>query len=301
MLYIMGERMAKLHIPETPEGRIAQIIELRAGKGWGPETLSNDSLAGALNIDPSLVTDEEWADIYEFSVNAGAEAQQVMTNKRLPENITEKKETKLNKRTIDNKDRFDPTHDIFHAAEMYYETHTAESAMPFTKVDKRERYLHPGLYRTELWPILFYSMPGTKQPLAVKLATPEGRAELAEHFAAEIRIEKNPIRGHIRRLLEAPQPLEPGEAQREYQKLVELVLIANSADKTPDATEDEVNGLADGIDATLENLPEHYDVFAKRVFSGEWKENPRLFLDEFLAAIRTQPVQEAAQNPDTVG
>ncbi len=295
---------AKRYQPETVAGRVAAAVEDYAGQTFaitsdasrverspletGPIPLVRNEVARALNLDAEQITDAEWAEIEEFSVHAGAELiARALEHEPLPQ--TEKEEEKFEQRLFANKQRMFPIHDLFHAAEAYRATHAEAVTTPFVEVPLRERYTDPRLIRSELWPVLFLIAKQGNAPVSVLLSMPEGRAELSATFG-EGGDRPNPVRREISELLANPPPEDPDALQREYERLVGLMVIANAIDKLPDIVESEVDALRAEAARVGEDRDPAYADFAMRVFSGEWRDNPRLFLDELLAAIRTMPV-----------
>jgi hypothetical protein len=282
-----AKRQVERYEPQSPEGRLACASEIVTGRYWGPEHMPESDIARTFNLEKSDISEEEWAEIYEFTVNAGATAHTTMIDTHRPQKIKPAKEEKLGWRIIENKDRFDPYHDIFHAAEVYRESQGKKAAVPIAEVSKRDRYLDPDLYRTELWPGLFYLVKTTTAPLPVSLSSLEGRRQIQQELAPEG--VKNPARARIRKILEGSPPEITEEAQLEYETMIGLFLLMNAVEKIKDVTVPEIQALVAEITESRGELSEYYMRFASRVFGKEWKENPRLFLDEFLAAIRTKP------------
>lgn len=278
---------AKRYQPESVQGRVASVVEGRARMEFGPELLDKDEVACALNLPGEALTQEEWEEISEFALNAGAELlQAAVAHDPLP--TTPKEEERFARQVHKNKYRMFPIHDLFHAAYEYRATGGEAVTPPFVEVSVRERYTNPSLIRSELWPALFLISQTMSAPLAVLLASPEGRQDLDTTFG-EGGERPNQVRQEITGLLERPVPATPEALRAEYERLVGLMVIANAVEKVPDIVATEVLALREEAARAGEEPDPYYDQFAKRVFGGEWQENPRLFLDEFLVAIRTKP------------
>lgn len=269
-----------------PHGRIAQTVEGKAAEGFGPEQLTKSALADTLNIPESAISDREWADISEFAVNAGASLIQTMIAKDVPETPSGKDVRTLRKRVKSNEGDIFPIHDLFHAAETYRLTQGKEAAARFAEVDSRQRYIDPETFSAELYPVLFGAIPG-KGLIPVLLCSHEGRKVLKEF--SEKRGLPEAERETIVRVLSDDRELNPEERQKQYEAILENLIIGNAQMKVTDLTPDEIDAARKNFEEILKNPPPHYASFAARVFREEWKSNPRLFFDELLECIRTKP------------
>jgi hypothetical protein len=282
--------MIERYKSESPHTQIAQKIELQAGLEFGPEKLTKADVARALNLTESDISDEEWNDISEFAVNAGAVLFRAAVENDIPETPTRKDLKTLDKRIKKNKDNLLPYHDLFHAAETYRLTKGGRAAARFAEVSNRERYTDPHAAVGELYPLLFYAKPenpGMTAPLSVLLQSPEGR-KVVEDFFMHWKLPEDATRRIQHILTAAPQSTLEAR-QRDYESLIEVVILANTEDNIKDLTPAEAESIQKGFVEVRDNPPEHYARFARRVFNEEWKTNPRLFLDELLDCIRTKP------------
>lgn len=267
---------------EYPRGRIAQTVEMQAAKDFGPEGITKNEVAHALNIKEDQISDDEWREISEFAVNAGAELIQSAVAQDIPAVLKARDVKQIQTRIERGKYEMIPSHDLFHAAETYHLTKGRSATARFAEVGKRERYTDPQAVRDELYPVLFLEIADTKMPLPVALSTPEGRKIIAGFITKAIPGDGS---DSLRRVL-AEESQSPEIRQRQYEAFVEYAVITNSQIKLDgQVTPEEERAMRRAI----KNPPEHYTRFATRVFNQEWKRNPRLFLDELLDCIRTKP------------
>jgi hypothetical protein len=293
-----AQQRAKRREPESAQEQIAQTIEIKAGKEFGPKKLTKSDVARALNIGEEDFSKKEWADISEFAVNAGTELIRTAVEKRLSENPTNTETKTIRKDIKGNRYNFIPYHDLFHAAETYRVQHSEKANAAFVEVDALDRYTDPKIIVAELYPLLFFAPPVMSAPLPVLLCSSEGRADVTHFFTKEVGLPLK-IKENIKTLLSGPAPLTPEEREDEYKRLIEEAIVGNAV-ATLFLDPEETTELREGVERAFANPPQHYIDFASKVFNQEWSENPRLFLDELLAAIRTQPepeTEEKSTNP----
>ncbi len=276
--------------PESRRGKIAQMVEIHAGKEFGPEGLKKDEIARCLNIETNDLSNDEWIEISEFAVNAGAELIQTAIKTDLLDVLLlsdVKSIRNIHKRLEKNKDRLIPYHDIFHAAETYRLNKGSGASARFIEVSSRERYTDPEAIKDELYPLLFFAHPSMEAPLPVLLYSLKGREILADFFKDAILLES--ARKEIQTVLFAENPLNHEGRQKQYEALIEAVIIGLAQDRLGDMTAEEVNAMRKDFKDAIKNPQTHYANFAARVFNEEWRDNPRLFLDELLECILTKP------------
>jgi len=274
----MSERFG----PEYPRGRIAQTVETQAAKEFGPEGIKKQEVAHALNLKDDQISNDEWNEISEFAVNAGAELIQSAAAKDMPDILKPRDVKRIQRRIEQDKYRMIPSHDLFHAAETYRLSKGKNAGARFTEVDVDKRYTDSQAVTDELYPVLFLEIADTGVPLPVALSTSEGRRTITEYIGETLSGDA----GQSLRKLLAEEAQTPETRKQEYEAFVECVAIANAQLKLHrPVTAEEERTMREAI----KNPPEHYTKFAARVFSEEWKSNPRLFLDELLECIRTKP------------
>ena len=270
--------------PEFPHGRIAQTVEAMAGKEFGPENLTKADIANSLNLKERDISEAEFAEISEFSVNAGAEMIQTALSHDIPKSPTTKDVRIARKNIEKNKQGMLPFHDIFHAAQTYRLSNGTKASARFAEIDSRTRYTDPQSLAEELYPVLFLTTPEWKKPVPVLLASSEGRKTISDYYRQFG--QPKTTRDSIISLLSRPIPSTPQDRRNEYESLLELILIGNAQYQIKDLTSREVDTIKKSFENTRERPPEHYARFAKQVFNREWHENRRLFLDELLRCIR---------------
>lgn len=282
--------------PKSIPQRISQTLERQAGEKFGPKRLTKEILARTLNLDGDQITHEEWADISEFAVNAGASLIRTAIEKDVPDAVATGDVEAIVDRIEKNKDNFLPQHDIFHAAETYKLTGGKRVSAEFLDTDVRGRYTNPDSAVAELYPILFLVLPYLQAPLPVLLSSKEGRSQIAEVLPRLLDTDIPGVQEFIDKLDSSDFPQTPAERQQEYEELVQLILICNAISRlqvmdppTP-LTTPELIEIRMAFSAARENPAAHYKQFAEKVFSQtDWSAVPRLFLDELLDSIRQIP------------
>jgi len=187
-------------------------------------------------------------------------------------------------------------HDIVHAMERYRSTGGREVAPAFSNVESpRHMYVDPKVMLEELYPTLFYPLfrrgfsgnnPIEGKLVPLILTDPECRRKLADVYRAQVAYDPTSKRNaEYLALVGRPVPDTVEERIKDYEQFLCLFLLDQAAGY--DATEAERanirNAFSELTDATR---PPPYLAFARRVFSGEYEKNPRLFLEEFLDGIR---------------
>ena len=281
---------------EYPHGRIARLVEDTAGREFGPKRLGKERLAPTFNVSPDQITEEEWAEIYEFSVNAGSDLIRSAIKTDVPDAIASNDIYPLQMRILANDDGLIPRHDIFHAAETYRLTKGASASAEFiTKTDKRSRYTDPGSAAAELYPVLFLVLDDSGAPLPVLLSTIEGRKKIADSLAPRLDPGLSQTQELLKNLNERTAPELPSARQQEYELLLELIVISQAIKALQDMdpaveplTAQEQEAVHKAIQEASQIPDSHYKNFAEKVFSQtDFTSNPRLFLDEFLISIRS--------------
>jgi hypothetical protein len=236
--------------------------------GFFPDRMTKESLAPSLNLAPEDISDEELTEIQEFAVNAGAEM--VRGSRNTKSDVI-----------------FIGYHDIFHAADAMKRTHGESPVSKFVISPRPFRYIDPEIMRDEMYPLLFLKM-NEHAPMPVELMTPEGRKRMKQHVREIFEIQDLP---------ELDADIPEGDIDsllNLYELIVKEALRVNGRRALRESeSEDLQEQFEKDLDAVFSSKerPENYTEFAKRIFSGEFKENPRLFLDQFLADIRSLPNQ----------
>lgn len=283
-----------------PRARIAQTVEEKAAKEFGPQRIEGGAIEGieksaiahSLNLKEREVSPEEWEEIYEFSINAGAALIQSAASQEMGPRTGRGEmgqlEVDLVREAVE-KDTFGflPYHDIFHAAATYRLTEGKEAAAQFAQVDPRERYIDPTVMRDELYPLLFFAPKSVHAPLPVLLTSLSGRDMVADMITERNFFPEETVQA-VRSLL-LPKEAQSMNRRIQYESLVREILIGVAHRSLQDVRKREVAAMREGFAEVLAQPPEIYDQFARRVFNEEWRTNPRLFLEEFLTCIRTQP------------
>jgi|GEM_PF-5576962 hypothetical protein len=266
-----------------PHGRIAQTVEMKAGKEFGPERLKKYDVARALNLQEDQISDGEWMEISEFAVNAGADLIRAAIQQDSKDIFSSRYVAEI-QRSIEDEDNdvgLKPFHDIFHAAETYRATKGKHAAARFAETDDRSKYVDPQSAVAELYPVLFFASPDMPKPLPVMFSTADDRKLVFELFKT-VAVSDEQLK-EMEDLL-STYPSDPAERQRQYESFLECIVIFNAQKQVKDINRNEIAMMREA----MKSPPEHYRVFAARVFNEEWRENQRLFLDELLNCIRTR-------------
>jgi hypothetical protein len=278
-----------------PQGRIARIVEREAGKKFGPENLTKDVVAQALHISPEQLSDEEWEEISEFAVNAGSALLRSSLGKSEGSISTEEEYKSERARVKESARGLIPFHDIFHAAETYRLTHGRSASAEFAEADTRARYTEPSSAAAELYPILFLIIPpNLDEPFPILLSHQEGREAIAGFLYESF---EDPLPG-VRKMIEvletSDQSPDPDARKKEFETLVELIILSNAIKNLQEATpaqapltESEAKAIQEAIQRAAQYPTSHYYQFAQKVFAETNDHDPRLFIDEFLSCIRT--------------
>lgn len=281
---------------QYPQGRIARIVEREAGKKFGPETLTKDLVASALNVPIEQLSEVEWEEISEFAVNAGAALIRSSLEKEETGITTMEELESVRDKIKQIRDGMIPYHDIFHAAETYRLTNGASASAEFTETQKRERYVSPIVAAAELYPTLFLvSPPHLNQPVPVLLTSTDGRMRVARFLLTTLNTDLPEVSHAVDYFLTSEPPVEPPARKQEYEQLLELILTSNAKHRLKEMapleqplTEEEITNIHQALEKEAEYESSHYGQFAQKVFADDWSKDPRLFLDEFLSCIRTE-------------
>lgn len=231
-----------------------------------PDYITKEVLAPNFNLAPKEISNKELVEMQEFSVNAGVEMA---------------REAQRSKSEV----IFIGHHDIFHAADMMRRTNGKSPLSEFVSTPRPERYINTDIMRDELYPLLFLAIDG-ESPLSVEIMSEDGRQRVKEYLKNTFGLEG---------LTSLDAQIDEGDAdalQELYEEVVKQVLIVNGERVLKDIGQDElIEKLVEDTEACFKegNWSEYYTAFAKRVFGQEYKENPRLFLDQFLQDIRSLP------------
>lgn len=241
--------------------RIAQIRadRLEKAEGFLPEELSREVLAPCFGLSPEQISDAELTEIQEFAINAGLE----MAANRSPEN------------SVGN---FIPFHDIFHAAERMRVSKGENATPDFITRDNIGRYMHPEVIRQEFYPPLF--LPSTIE--GMNLSQLVCNFTDNESIIKGIPYERKSAFEYIDFTRLTPQ--------QRYETIIRAIIEDNGSEKLSNLERtDLMTQFLRNLERVFDSSerPAHYTEFAERVFSGEWQDNPRLFLDQFLSDIRT--------------
>jgi hypothetical protein len=274
--------MIERFIPQSPQGKIARTIESHAGTEFGPESLTKSDVARTLNLKTDQISEEEWSEISEFAVNAGADLMRAAIQLDSQDVFSLRDVDEIQASIEDNQGGLRPFHDLFHAAETYRATRGRHAAARFAETDDRGRYADPQAAVAELYPVLFFASPDMPKPLPVMFSTADDRKLLFEFFKTVAVTDEQ--QKEMRDLL-SNYPSDPAERQRQYESFLECIVIFNAQKQVKDISENEIAMIREA----MKHPSEHYRVFAARVFNEEWRGNQRLFLDELLDCIRTKP------------
>lgn len=286
---------------EYPHGHIARAVEKKAGKEFGPKKLKKEMVASAFNLSPDEITDEEWEEISEFAVNAGSDLIRSAIRKDVQGAISLGNIVSLQERIKNNEDGLFPIHDIFHAAETYRLTGGRSASANFIETDIRGRYTDPQAAAAELYPVLFLIVsPESKSPLPIFLTSAEGRKIVAQFLGDVLDSSAPAVQEMIRTLSTTPPPDLPSLRKKEYESLLEVIVVSNAEKRLRDMGPEvaplsmqEKQAMREAMKRATEHPASHYQEFAEKVFSQDGLEkNPRLFLDEFLASIRSFKASE---------
>ena len=292
---------------QYPSGRIAQIVEREAGKKFGPEKLTKELVAQALNIPPEQLTEGEWEEISEFAVNAGAALIRSSLSKDKATALTEEGLESIREKVKEIRDGLIPYHDIFHAAETYRLSKGVNATAEFAEQDLRSRYTDSNTAAAELYPVLFLIIPPQlNEPLPVLLSHTEGRALIAEFLSTSFDTSLPDVQTMIQTLETANQSEDPSVRKKEYERLVEVIVISNAIKRLQDTepaqeelTKAEMTAIHEAIQRAAQDPGSHYHRFADKVFSTtNWGNEPRLFVDEFLSCIRQEGNDIALAEPN---
>jgi len=121
-----------------------------------------------------------------------------------------------------------------------------------------------------------------RENLAISLMTSEGREHVAMGFALQVGLPEKYQEAMVE-MFAGFNDETPSGYRKLYERMVELVVIGNA--EYEGITSQELAEIQGAFNAKMENPPQHYNAFVNRVFGGEFKENPRLFLDELLECI----------------
>ena len=236
--------------------------------GFFPESILKETLAPSFNLAPEDISDAELMEIQEFAVNAGTEM------------VRKARDAKSNVIFIGY-------HDIFHAADMMRLTQGESPVSQFAITSRPDRYINPSIMRDEMYPLLFLETNG-RAPMPIELMTPDGRERMKKYVRQVFEVQSLPE-------LDADIPENDVEALRHlYEIIVREALRVNGRRAL---RESESEDLQDQFEKDLDQVfageerSAHYMEFSERIFSGAYKENPRLFLDQFLSDIRSLPKQ----------
>lgn len=282
-----------------PRGRVARFLERVAGNRFGPENLTKDVVAQALHIPPEQLSDEEWEEISEFAVNAGSTLIRSSLDKSEAYAATDEEYEVSRARVREIAKGLIPFHDIFHAAETYRLTHGKSASAEFAEADARARYTDPLSAAAELYPVLFLIIPpNLDEPFPVLLSHREGREAIAGFLSESFDTSLPGVQEMIDALGNFDQPTDPTARKKEYEMLVELIVISNAIKKLQEVTPEQVPLTADETKAIHEAMRQaaadptsNYYQFAVKVFAETGHDHdPRLFLDEFLTCIRQEAI-----------
>lgn len=279
-----------------PQGRISRVVEREAGKQFGPENLTKEVVAQALYISPEQLSDEEWEEISEFAVNAGSALLRSSLGKSDTLIATEEEYKSERARVKEVAQGLIPFHDIFHAAETYRLTQGRSASAEFAEADARARYTAPSGAAAELYPILFLIIPpNLDEPFPILLSHREGRDAIAGFLHESFDDSLPRVKEMIEVLETSDQSLDPDARKKEYETLVELIILSNAIKKLQEATpaqvpltESEAKAIQDAIQRAALDPTSLYYRFAQKVFAETTDHDPRLFIDEFLSCIRLE-------------
>jgi hypothetical protein len=297
--------MSMLENYPYPHGRLARFVEKIAAKKFGPEELSKDIVAQALHIPVEQLSENEWIEISEFAVNAGSQLIRSSVDKNIP--ISTRDEYEAVRADVKEFARgLIPFHDIFHAAETYRLTQGKSATAEFARVGIRERYTDPISAAAELYPVLFLIIPpNLDEPFPVLLSHSEGREAIADFLASSFDTDLAQVREMVETLKNTSQPVDLAGRKKEYEMLVEVIVIHNAMRKLEEVASDqsilsqaEVVAIHNAMQHAASDTSSYYYQFAVKIFS-EKGIHPRVFLDEFLSCIRTKLTDISLENNPT--
>lgn len=290
---------------EYPHRAVGLTIQEKVSALFGPRHLFKEEITRALNLPKDGIKPDEWREISEFAVNAGADLFRSTLKKDMWAAVAIRDGARINtihSNVRDNRIGLFPDHDIFHAVETYRLTGGTSASAEFTKLDERSRLTSPTSAVAELYPVLFLSSNWGK-PLPVLIASQNGRRQIGQHIETEYAPSFPPARQMAKRLTNSP-PGRPIDRQREYENLVEVIVIGNAIRslrmKHPSVARLSVveqNAIHDAFKNARRNPPPHYKQFAEKVFAQtDFSTVPRLFIDEFLACIRQNQLRDSTKS-----
>lgn len=231
----------------------------------------------------NLLTDEDRRDIEEYYTNVSADFLQATGDYS-----------------------FNPAHDYLHYVALVHYAPPAGEVVRRPKtigLTDREQYLNPDALLEELYPLLFgiiqsYAYQGVPNiPLALADDTSREKiTDLLQQNFSSIQKRKEEkfsasfeAASELSLLLISSTPNTVEKRMNEFEKFVLYQQLGAAGMFYKDTTETEYNAVADAFSSlTDETRDPHYLAFARRVFSGEFETNRRLFLDEVLSSIRSQ-------------
>jgi hypothetical protein len=280
----------KMYQPETARGKMARHVEGTA-RFFSEEHLTRETFARCLLLEPAEISEEEWTEIYEFSLNAGTDIIRAMVRYIHPEPIDEQSYARLEEPGRAKELYFSPRHDIFHAAEIYRLQGGVTSAPEFFSSDKHGRYLTPKFAVSELYVQLFDAPEWLGVPLPVALQVDTLRKRVDEYLAKSNHSDRH--KSALHGLLGGTMPQTTDGWMTFWESFTLIVNLGNAAVALKDMTVEDEQIFTQGYEEELRRLPEHYIEFASRVFDVGPQTNRRLFLDEFLLCIRTKPAKKS--------
>lgn len=235
---------------------------LKQAEDFYREKLTAEEIAASFGLSPEQISDEDLAEIQEFALNAGLE----MVANRNPEN------------TISD---FAAYHDIFHAAERMRVSKGHNATPKFITRDNAGSLIAPEVIIEEFYPALFFSADAFldifDQNISQLIYDPRSAQDLFDVYKDS------------RRNLQGIDLTQFTPLER-YEVFLKLFIENDTIDELIELErEDLIPEFLENLDQVFNSpeRPAHYTEFAQRVFDGEWQENPRLFLDQFLSDIRT--------------
>jgi hypothetical protein len=274
--------------PKYPHGRIAHTIEMRAAKAFGSERFTKNGLARCLNLRGEDISDEDWTQISEFAFNAGAALAHDAAARHIPEDFSPRDVPAIRAKLQKLGTSLSPYHDLFHAAEMYSSSKGTEVNAQFTKADHRQLWTDPKTLIEEFYPTLFYVIPATEAPVPILITTLKGREKVAAFYEKHIGLPHADCE-RIRTILFERNPHNAEERQKQYEDLIEAAQIGWAKKNIKDITAEEGEAIHGTFKKFYANPSPHYERFAHRIFTEEWRTNRRLFLDELLKCINVRP------------
>lgn len=275
--------------PETMRGFVARMVENEAEKYFGPDALTREAVANALALGPEKLSNEEWMEISEFAVNAGSDFYRHLVKQIHPEPMDDRTWERLSDPNRGNGLVVAPIHDLFHAAEAYRLSNGKTAVPSFLDADPRKRYLDPHVFMSEIYVELFGTQgwSGTL-PIGIEFQLASYRKLTAQ---AIMRQDLYPERRRkaVADLLMSDLPNDSEGARKQYEQYSLLLALGNAERALGSLTGEEVDHFTQECTKLTQSPPLHYASFSERVFGGEWKQNRRLFLDEFLDCIRVKP------------